>query len=202
METTEESGDTEDTAGEAARNGPDTSDTDSIATHETEQLNTLFNNDRLIERLSPSEYRQYNSTRTTYRAAIPVGWYINESETDEGSVTEIRHQAARIRVRTYSQPREDRHYYRTKVQSSIEKKDATCHPVITDRQIRMYNGLDADFMVYEYTRNRERRLRRTLVLQTDALAYIISCEAPTRSFYTHEAAFNTFMRTFQPARQN
>ncbi len=172
---------------------------DSIASLENERIDDLFDGSELpIATLAPSEYRTYNNTHYGYRAAIPSNWYINEAVVDSTGVTKITRNAALISVTVFKPARGDRDRYEKKAVHELERTDATFRTIISEREIRMYSGSYANLMVHEYTKERVSRLRRTIVLKTGDTAYIIRCEAPTNRFYTEEAAFNTFVRTFQP----
>ncbi len=196
----EDSGNTqEDTAGQDGSEQPQPTQEDSITDMENQRIDELFNDSQTpLTTLSSSEYRTYNNSRFDYRAAIPINWYINEAVIGSTGVTTVKRNSAAIVVKTYANTGASLETYSERALSEIERKDATYRTIITSREIRMLNGSYADLMVHEYTKNRVRYLRRTITVVSDGNAHIISCEAPTSRFYTHEDAFNTFVRSFQP----
>lgn len=170
---------------------------DAITELENNRADELFDGSSPLSSLSSSEYRTYNNTRFEYRAAIPVSWYINEAVISSTGVTTVKRDSATIRVKSYKPANGDQEAYNRRALSEIEKKDATYRTIIENREIQMLNGNYATLMVHEYTKSRVRYLRRTVTLVSENNAYIISCEAPTSSFYRNEDAFNTFFRSFQ-----
>jgi hypothetical protein len=177
---------------------PDINDEDSIADLENQTLDELFGGSETYGSISNSEYRIYNNTRYTYRAAIPTAWIINESLSRGVGISTIKSGNAAISIHSFSPAQGNRDTYNNRVVSEIERTDARYRPIIDGRDIQLYNGSDATFMVYEFRKGGVRYLRRTLTIVSNDKAYIIYLEAPINRFYQHDEKFNTFVRTFQP----